>query len=44
MHWSNDFGVQLSEIDKTAANSDVDREAAAIFLLTKPKYFYGISM
>ena len=24
------FGVQLSEIDKTAANSDVDREAAAI--------------
>ena len=24
------FGVQLSEIDKTAANSDIDREAAAI--------------
>jgi outer membrane protein OmpU len=24
------FGVQMSEIDKTAANSDVDREAAAI--------------
>ena len=24
------FGVQLSEIDKTAANSDLDREAAAI--------------
>jgi outer membrane protein OmpU len=39
------FGVQLSEIDKTAANSDVDREAAAISFAVNENLSisYGIS-
>ena len=39
------FGVQLSEIDKTAANSDIDREAAAISFAVNenPSISYGIS-
>ena len=39
------MGVQLSEIDKTAANSDVDREAAAISFAVNENLSvsYGIS-
>ena len=39
------FGVQMSEIDKTAANSDVDREAAAISFAVNENLSlsYGIS-
>jgi len=39
------FGVQLSEIDKTAANSDIDREAAAISFAVNENLSisYGIS-
>jgi len=39
------FGVQISEIDKTAANSDVDREAAAISFAVNENLSlsYGIS-
>ena len=38
-------GVQLSEIDKTAANSDIDREAAAISFAVNENLSvsYGIS-
>jgi len=39
------FGVQLSEVDKTAANSDLDREAAAISFAVNENLSisYGIS-
>jgi len=39
------FGVQLSEIDKTAANSDIEREAAAISFAVNENLSisYGIS-
>ena len=39
------FGVQLSEIDKTAADSDVDREHAAISFAVNENLSvsYGVS-